>query len=75
MNRGYYSSNKGRYGYKNKKYYKNKYNKDENAEEHKTKTQIKYEKMFDKVAIKLHGPGVKTFEKDSKGESSIIEFI
>ena len=31
--------------------------------------------MFDKVAIKLHGPGVKTFEKDSKGESSIIEFI
>ena len=68
MNRGYNSSNKGRYGYKNKKYYKKKYRIDENGQEKKTKAQIKYEKMFNKVAIKLHGPEVKTFEEETKEE-------
>ena len=27
----------------------------------KTKAQIKYEKLFDKMALKLHGPNVKTY--------------
>lgn len=73
MNNKNYPSNKNRYYnnnnkyYNKKRYYNNKNKNQENGEEEKkTKSQIKYQQMFEKAVFKLHG--IKLNEDKNKSE-------